>query len=115
MAKSLLEALIYDISNASVTVKVLLLLKNFKHKFLELVKTTTPLVKGEEGREIAKNERIKQILNDRIEEIDEFQAVRVRLLSFAWMCDLIQPGKICKKRQLGSFSAIRAFPRSISS
>ena len=115
MAKSLLEALIYDISNASVTVEVLLLLKNFKHKFLELVKTTTPVVKGEEGREIVKNERIKQILNDRIEEIDEFQAVRVRLLSFARMCDLIQPGKICKKRQLGSFSAIRAFPRLISS
>ena len=115
MAKSLLEALIDDISNASVTVEILLLLKDFNQKFVELVKTTTPVVREEEGRKIATNERIEQILNERIEEIDEFQAVKVRVLSFARMCDLIQPGKICKKGQLCSFSAICAFPRLISS
>lgn len=115
MAKSLLEALIDDISNASVTVEILLLLKDFKQKFVELVKTTTPVVTKEEGRKIATNERIEQILNERIEEIDEFQAVKVRVLSFARMCDLIPPGKICKKGQLCSFSAICAFPRLISS
>ena len=115
MAKSLLEALINDISNASVTVEILLLLKDFKQKFVELVKTTTPVVTEEEGRKIATNERIEQILNERIEEIDEFQAVKVRVLSFARMCDLIPPGKICKKGQLCSFSAICAFPRLISS
>ena len=115
MAKSLLEALIDDISNASVTVEILLLLKDFKQKFVELVKTTTPVVTEEEGRKIATNERIEQILNERIEEIDEFQAVKKRVLSFAWMCDLIQAGKICKKGQLCSFSAICAFPWLISS
>ena len=115
MAKSLLEALIDDISNASVTVEILLLLKEFKQKFVELVKTTTPVVKEEEGRKIPTNERIEQILNERIEEIDEFQAVKKRVLSFAWMCDLIQAGKICKKGQLCSFSAICAFPWLISS
>ena len=115
MAKSLLEALIDDISNASVTVEILLLLKDFKQKFVELVKTTTPVVTEEEGRKIATSERIEQILNERIEEIDEFQAVKVRVLSFARMCDLIPPGKICKKGQLCNFSAICAFPRLISS
>ena len=115
MAKSLLEALIDDISNASVTVEILLLLKDFKQKFVELVKTTTPVVTEEEGRKIATNERIEQILNERIEEIDEFQALKVRVLSFARMCDLIPPGKICKKGQLCSFSAICAFPWLISS
>lgn len=115
MAKSLLEALIDDISNASVTVEILLLLKDFKQKFVELVKTTTPVVTEEEGRKIATNERIEQLLNERIEEIDEFQAVKVRVLSFARMCDLIPPGKICKKGQLCSFSAICAFLRLISS
>ena len=115
MAKSLLEALIDDVSNASVAFEILLLLKDFKQKFVELVKTTTPVVKEEEGRKIATNERIEQILNERIEEIDEFQAVKVRVLSFARMCDLIQPGKVCKKGQLCSFSAICASPRLISS
>ena len=115
MAKSLLEALINDISNASVTVEILLLLKDFKQKFVELVKTTAPVVKEEEGRKIATNPTIEQILNERIEEIDEFQAVKVGVSSFARMCDLIQPGKICKKGQLCSFSAICAFPRLISS
>ena len=110
MAKSLLEALIDDISNASVTVEILLLLKDFKPKFVELVKTTTPVVKEEEGQKIATNERIEQILSERIEEIDEFQAVKVRVLSFARMCDLVQPGKICKKSQFCSFCLIRAFP-----
>ena len=113
MAKSLLEALIDDISNASVTVEILLLLKDFKQKFVELVKTTTPVVKEEEGRKIVTNGRIEQVLNERIEEIDEFQAVKVRVLSFARMCDLIQPGKICKKRQLCSFCVIRAFPTNL--
>ena len=115
MAKSSLRDLVEVISNASVTVEILLLLKTFKQKFVELVTNTMPVIKEEHGREIATNERIEQILNERIEEIDEFHAVKVRVLSFARMCDLIQPGKICKKGQFCSFSAIRSFPRMISS
>ena len=115
MAKSLLRDLVAVISNASVTVEILLLLKDLKQKFVELVTNTTPVVKEEHGRKIATNERIEQILNERIEEIDEFQAVKVRVLSFARMCDLIQPGKICKKGQFAVFPAIRSFPRMISS
>ena len=62
MAKSLLEALIYDISNASVTVEVLLLLKNFKHKFLELVKTTTPVVNWKKAGKLSKTRELNRSL-----------------------------------------------------
>lgn len=98
MAKSLLEALIEMISNASVTFEILILLRSFKERFLELVKTTTPMVNAsEQGGQVATKEEIEESLNERIEEIEEFQAVKVRVLSFARMCDLIQPGEICKK------------------
>lgn len=101
MAKSLLEALIEMISNASVTFEILILLRSFKERFLELVKTTTPMVNAsEQGGQVATKEEIEESLNERIEEIEEFQAVKVRVLSFARMCDLIQPGEICKKDYL---------------
>lgn len=94
MAKSLLDALIEMISNATVTVEILLLLQNFQEKFLELVKTTKPVVIKGEGLKDATKEKIEQILNERIEEIKEFQVVRGRVLSFTSMCDLIEPGEI---------------------
>lgn len=94
MAKSLLDALIEMISNAAVTVEILLLLQNFQQKFLELVKTTKPVVIKEEGPKDATKEKIEQILNERIEEIKEFQVVRGRVLSFTSMCGLIEPGEI---------------------
>lgn len=100
MAKSLLEALIEVISNASVTAEILILLRSFKERFLELVKTTTPVVNAkEEGRQVATKEEIEESLNERIGEFEEFQAVKVRVVSFARMCDLIQPGEICKKKK----------------
>lgn len=98
MAKSMLEALVKVISNASVTVEILIILRSFKERFLELVKTTTPVVNvSEQGGQFATKEEIEESLNERIEEMEEFQAVKARVLSFAWMCDLIQPGEICKK------------------
>lgn len=97
MAKSLLEALIEVISNASVTAEILILLRSFKERFLELVKTITPAVNAvKEGRQVATKEEIEESLNDRIGEFEEFQAVKARVLSFARMCYLIQPGEICQ-------------------
>ena len=94
MAKSLLEALIKRISNATVTFEILLLLQNFEQKFLELVKATKTVVIEMEGREDATKEKIEQILNERIEETKEFQVVRGRVLSFTSMCGWIKPGEI---------------------
>ena len=93
MAKSLLEALIEMLSNASITMEILALLQNSKQKFIELVKTTTPVVNEGDGRKVVTKEIIERILNERIEEAKEFHAVKGRVLSFTWMCDLIPPGE----------------------
>ena len=92
MAKSLLEALIEMLSNASITVEILVLLQNFKQKFIELVKTTTPVVNEGDGRKVVTKEIIEQILTERIEEANEFNAVKGRVLSFTRMCDLLPAG-----------------------
>ncbi len=87
MAKSLLDALIRVISDATVTVEILLLLQKYKQKFLELLMATTPV--GD-----ATKEDIERSLAKRIEEIEEFQAEKVKVVSFIRMCDLIKPGEI---------------------
>lgn len=94
MAKSLLEALVEVLLNASITFEILLLLQEFKQRFLELVKISVLMVNYEEGRRVATKEKIEQTLNERIEEIGEFQAFKARVLSFTAMCHLIQPGEI---------------------
>ena len=91
MAKSLLEALVRVISDASLTVEILLLLKHNKERFLELLNACTVIGSGQ-GSRISLTEETEQHLADRIEEIEEFQTVKARVLTFTRMCDLIQPG-----------------------
>ena len=90
MAQSVLSALVEGISNASVVVEILVLLRKYRRKFLELLKTTFSTAK--EGTEA--NMREAKILDDRIAEIEEFQAVKEQVVSFVYMCDLIGPGEI---------------------
>lgn len=90
MAKSLLEALVRVVADASVTVQILLLLKKNQRRFLELVKTCS-VVDGDENSKVAT--KTEQSLTDRIEEIEEFQATKEKLLTFTRMCDLIHPGE----------------------
>ena len=94
MAKSLLEALVELLLNASITVEILLLLQKFKQRFLQLVKTSIPVINYEEERRVATEEKIEQTLDERIEEIGEFFAVQKKVVSFTNMCDLIPPGEI---------------------
>ena len=92
MAQSVLTALVESISNASVTVEVLVLLRKYRTKFLELLKTTFSTAK--EGTEA--KEEVEKILDERIKELEEFQAVKVYVASFVNMCELIRPGEtIC--------------------
>ena len=94
MAQSVLTALVENISNASVTVEILLLLQKYRTKFLELVSNTTyPSAKEETEANTARQESEK-ILDERIEEIKELEAVKEKLVSFVNMCDLIGPGEI---------------------
>ena len=93
MAQSVLTALVESISNASVTLEILVLLQKYKKKFLELLsKITFPSAKEE--TKTSTREEGEKILDERIEEIEEFQAVKVKVVSFVNMCDLIGPGKI---------------------
>ena len=93
MAQSVLTALVESISNASVTLEILVLLQKYKKKFLELLsKTTFPSAKEE--TEANTREEGEKILDERIEEIEEFQAVKVKVMSFVSMCDLIGPGEL---------------------
>jgi len=100
MAQSVLSALVEGISNASVVVEILDLLRKYRTKFLELLKTTFSTAK--EGTEA--NMREEKILGDRIAEIEEFLAVKEKVVSFVNMCDLIGPGEIsyCGKNNLKS-------------
>ncbi len=91
MAQSVLTAIVESISNASVTVEILVLLQKYKQKFLELLKTTFSTAKGE--TKVNAEEECAKSLTERIEEIEEFQAVKLKVVSFATMCDLIQPGE----------------------
>ena len=96
MAKSLLEALVRAITDASVTIEVLLLLKNYKQGFLELLKTTSPVISESGSSKMLSKEEIEQSLTERIEEVEEFQAAKVKVSSFIRMCDVIQPGGILR-------------------
>ena len=98
MAQSVLSALVEGISNASVAVEVLVLLRKYRTKFLKLLKTSYSTAK--EGTEANMREKV---LDDRIAEIDEFQAVKEKVVSFVKMCDLIGPGEI-------SLSSNKLFP-----
>ena len=92
MAQSVLMAIVENLSNASVTVEILVLLQKNREKFLELLKTTFANAKEET---IAKKMKEKEkILAKRIEEIEEFQTLKAEVVSFVNMCDLIQPGEI---------------------
>jgi len=85
-------ALIESISNASVTVEILALLKKHREKFLELLEILNKAVK--EGTEANTREQSEKNLVERFQEIEEFQAIKVRVVSFVNMCDLIKPGEI---------------------
>ena len=93
MAKSVLTALIESISNASVSVEILVLLQKHKKKFLELVSKKT-LSSAKEGTGANTREKGEKILDERILEIEEFRAVKEKVFSFVNMCDLIGPGEI---------------------
>lgn len=91
MAQSLLTALVERISNASVTVEILKLLMKYRQRFLELLKADSNVTSEEtKARVILEGEKR---LNDRIEEIQQFEAVKKKTLSFINMCDLIKPGE----------------------
>lgn len=92
MAQSVLTAIVESISNASVTVDILVLLQKYKEKFLELSKKTFSTAK--EGTKANTKEEIEKRLAERIEEIEEFQAVKLKVVSFVNMCEVIQPGEI---------------------
>lgn len=91
MAKSVLTALVERISNASITVEVLELLQNYKYRYLGLLKADFTVTNGEtEAHMKAESARS---LDERIEEIEKYQAVKKKVSSFINMCDLIAPGK----------------------
>ena len=93
MAKSVLTALIESISNASVSVEILVLLQKYRKKFLELLSKKTSS-SAKEGTEADTKEKIEKILDERIGEIEEFRAVKEKVVSFVNMSDLIGPGEI---------------------
>ena len=93
MAKSLLEALVRVVKDASVTFQILLLLEKNKQRFLELVETTRPAVDEGGNSNVATMKKIEQSLTDRIEEMKEFRDTKEAVLTFTRMCDLIQPGE----------------------
>lgn len=98
MAQSVLTALVASISNGSVTVEILVLLQKYRDKFLELLlKTTYPSAK--ERTEANTRQQGEKILDERIGEMEEFQAVKQKVASFVNMCDLIGPGEISLSRK----------------
>ena len=93
MAQSVLTAIVESLSNASVTVKILALLQKYKQKFLELLRATVSTARAKDGTKVNAKEESEKILTERIEEIEQFQAIKSKVTSFVNMCDLIQPGK----------------------
>lgn len=59
---------------------------------MELLKAT--FFTAKEGPDANSREEGEKLLDERIEEIEEFQAVKVQVMSFVNMCDLIWPGEI---------------------
>ena len=88
MAKSLLTALVERISNASITVEILELLRKYKQRFLELLDTDSSAT-NKETMEVESGKSLDEL----IEEIQEFQAVKKKTVSFINMCDVIAPGE----------------------
>ena len=88
MAKSLLTALVERILDSSVTVEILELLQKYKQRFLQLLEADSSAV----NKEIMVAESGKS-LDQRIEEIQGFQAVKKKTVSFINICDLIRPGE----------------------
>ena len=88
MAKSLLTALVKIILDSSVTVEILELLQKYKQRFLQLLEADSSAV----NKEIMVQESGKS-LEQRIEEIHGFKAVKKKTESFINMCDLIPPGE----------------------
>ena len=74
------------ISDASVTVATLEILKKYKDRFLEFLE-------ADSSTQNKQTKEAERSLNDRIREIQEFQDLRTKLLSFIHMCELIQPGE----------------------
>lgn len=86
VAKSLFKALVRNISDGSVTFEVLLLVHNHQNTFLELLNTTCGVEKNDAERSMAK----------RIEEIEEFCAIKENVGTFIGMCAMISPGEFCR-------------------
>ena len=103
MAQSVLKALVESISDASVTVEILDLLQKYRKRFLELLSKTT-FSSAKEGTEVHTREAGEKILNERIGEIEEFRAVKEKVVSFVNMCDLIRPGEISLNRKNAVFT-----------
>lgn len=85
-AKSLLAALVKSVSDAVVTVVILELLHKYKDRFLQLLEANSS-THNMQAKEIERS------LNERIREIQEFQALKTKVLSFIHMCEIIQPGE----------------------
>ena len=91
MAKSLLAALVKRISDASITVAILELLRKYKDRFLKLLEADSSALNTHTEKDMILD--AEGHLNDRIEEIQKFQTLKMKVLSFINMCDLIPPGK----------------------
>ena len=92
LAKSLLTALVKRISDASITVATLEILKRNKDRFLELLE-------ADSSTHNTQTKETERSLSDRIGEIQEFQDLKTKLLSFIHMCELIQPGENRTKKK----------------
>lgn len=80
------------ISDASITVAILDILKKNKDRFLELLE-------ADSSTDNTQTKETEKSLNDRIGEIQEFQDLKARLLSFIHMCELIPPGELKTKNK----------------
>ena len=96
LAKSLLTALVQRISDASITVEILDILKKNKDRFLELLGANS-------STDNMQTKETERSLNYRIEEIQEFQDLKAKLLSFIHMCELIPPGELNTKKTKQTF------------
>lgn len=86
-AKSLLTALVKRISNASITVKILELLHNYKDRFLQLLEA------GSSAHDMEATRETERSLNERIREMQEFQELKTKVSYFIRMCEIISPGE----------------------
>ena len=92
LAKSLIMALVQRISDASITVANLEILRKNKDRFLKLLE-------ADSSTHDSKTKETERSLDERIGEIQEFEDLRTKLLSFIHMCQLIQPGENKTKKK----------------